>query len=137
MPKGQKNKQLRKQWDNMATLTKKQQAEQAEARETLRKMFGELEYKTVYTVLRHVSSSGMSRDISLKMVAKNGALRDITYLACIAMGEKPKDKNGNRVVRVGGCGMDMGFHVVYNLSYSLYRDEGLDRAGYVLRHEWA
>ena len=25
-------------------------------------------------------------------------------------------------IRVGGCGMDMGFHVVYNLSRALYRD---------------
>jgi hypothetical protein len=137
MPKGQRNKQQRKQWDRMATLTKKQQSEQQEARETLRQMFGERDRKTVYTILRHVSSSGMSRDISLKMLDGDGTLRDITYLACIAMGDKPKDKNGNRVVRVGGCGMDMGFHVVYNLSYSLYRDVGLDRPGYVLHHEWA
>lgn len=121
----------------MATLTKKQQTEQQEARETLRQMFGERDRKTVYTILRHVSTSGMSRDISLKMLDEDGTLRDITYLACIAMGEKCKERNGSRVVRVGGCGMDMGFHVVYNLSYSLYREDGLDRAGYVLRHEWA
>jgi hypothetical protein len=121
----------------MATLTKKQQSEQQEARETLRQMFGDNDRKTVYTILRHVSSSGMSRDISLKTLDHDGTLRDITYLACIAMGDKPKDKNGSRVVRVNGCGMDMGFHVVYNLSYSLYRDVGLDRAGYVLHHEWA
>lgn len=124
----------------MTTQTKKQQTEQAEAQETLRQMFGGIGgegTKRVYTILRHVSSSGMSRDISLKMLGDDGTLRDITYLACIAMGEKPKDKNGSRVVRVNGCGMDMGFHVVYNLSYSLYRKDGVERAGYVLRHEWA
>ncbi len=121
----------------MTTQTKKQQTERQEARETLLAMFGERDRKTVYTILRHVSSSGMSRDISLKMLDDDGMLRDITYLACVAMGDKCKEKNGNRVVRVGGCGMDMGFHVVYNLSYSLYAMNGIERAGYVLRHEWA
>lgn len=120
----------------MATLTKKQQAEQQEARETLRSLLDGKEKKTVYTILRYVSSSGMSRDISLLTVDNDGSLRDITWLACHAMGEKPKDKHGRWVVRVGGCGMDMGFHVVYNLSYALYGKE-TDRAGYVLRHEWA
>jgi len=118
--------------------TKKAQllAERDDARATLRQMFDGRERKTVYTILRHVSSSGMSRDISLLTVSDDGTLRDITWLACHAMDEKPKDKHGRWVVRVGGCGMDMGFHVVYNLSYALYGKE-TDRAGYVLHHEWA
>lgn len=108
-----------------------------EARETLRQMFGEHDRKTVYTILRHVSSSGASRDISLVTVDDDGTLRDITWLACHAMGDKPKDRHGKWVVRAVGGGMDMGMHVVWNLSYCLYRDEGLDRPGYVLRHQWA
>ena len=104
------------------------------ARMKLREMFAKQDRPTVYTVLRHVSQSGMSRDISLKTV-EDGQIRDITYTVAIALGEKPKDKNGQRVIRVNGCGMDMGFHLVYSLSSVLYPNE--DRAGYKLSHEWA
>ena len=104
------------------------------ARMKLRELFAGQDRPTVYTVLRHVSQSGMSRDISLKTV-EDGQIRDITYTASIALGEKPKDKNGQRVIRVNGCGMDMGFHLVYGLSSVLYGHE--DRGGYKLSHEWA
>jgi hypothetical protein len=104
------------------------------ARMELREMFAKQDRPTVYTVLRHVSQSGMSRDISLFIVEDN-RLRNITYTVAIALGEKPKDKNGQRVIRVNGCGMDMGFHLVYSLSSVLYGHE--DRAGYKLSHEWA
>jgi hypothetical protein len=104
------------------------------ARMELREMFAKQDRPTVYTVLRHVSQSGMSRDISLFIVEDN-RLRNITYTVAIALGEKPKDKNGQRVIRVNGCGMDMGFHLVYSLSSVLYGHE--DRGGYKLSHEWA
>lgn len=104
------------------------------ARMELREMFAKQDRPTVYTVLRHVSQSGMSRDISLFIVEDN-RLRNITYKVAIALGEKPKDKNGQRVIRVNGCGMDMGFHLVYGLSSVLYPNE--DRGGYKLSHEWA
>lgn len=114
--------------------TKMQLQEREEARQKLRDIFAEQKRPTIHTVLRHVSQSGMSRDISL-LTTENGALRNITYLAGQAMGEKVKDRNGQWVIRVNGCGMDMGFHLVYNLSHSLY--EGSDRAGYVISQEWA
>jgi hypothetical protein len=42
-----------------------------------------------------------------------------------------KDKFGDRNgIRVGGCGMDMGFHLVYTLSRALFDD------GYYVKHEW-
>lgn len=104
------------------------------ARMKLRELFTEQSKPTVYTVLRHVSQSGMSRDISLFIVEDN-RLRNITYTASIALGEKVKDKNGQRVIRVNGCGMDMGFHLVYSLASVLYPNE--DRAGYKLSQEWA
>ena len=121
----------------MTTQTKKQQTEQQEALEKLRQMFKGRDRATVYTILRHVSASGASRDMSLVTVDDDGTLRDITWLACHAMGDKPKDRHGRWVIRAVGGGMDMGMHVVWNLSYCLYRDEGMERAGYVLRHEWA
>lgn len=94
---------------------------------------------TVYTVLRSVSSSGMSRTLSLK-VAKDGKILDLTYYASIVLDWPLVEVNGSRALRVGGCGMDMGFHTVYTLSRVLFREEGEKMhcdAGYALNHAWA
>jgi Arc/MetJ family transcription regulator len=88
---------------------------------------------TVYTVLRSVSSSGMTRHISLK-VAQGDDIYDITYLAAQAMGDKLHDRNGWNTIKVNGCGMDMGFSVVYNLSSVLFA--GQERAGYKIAQRW-
>jgi hypothetical protein len=32
-------------------------------------------------------------------------------------------KHGHNAVVVSGCGMDMGFHLVYELSHALYGDQ--------------
>lgn len=74
---------------------------------------------TVYTVLRHVSKSGMSRDISLHIVTQD-SIRTITYLAALALGDKVKEVGGVSAIRVNGCGMDMGWNLVYCLSNALY-----------------
>jgi hypothetical protein len=87
----------------------------------------------VYTILRHVSASGMSRNISL-VIAQGDEIIDITYYAAHAMGDKVSESKGHRVIRVNGCGMDMGFHLVYNLSSVLFN--GQERAGYVLKQGW-
>lgn len=73
---------------------------------------------TVFTILRHVSRSGMLRHITLHIMGaeKDGTL-DITHLAAKAMGEKRADNGG---IKMGGCGMDMGFSLVYSLSTILY-----------------
>lgn len=76
---------------------------------------------TVRCVLRHVSSSGMTRRISLFVVA-GGSLQSLDYLAALVLGDK-QHKDGGIVV--SGCGMDMGFHLVYNLGRVLY-PEGFD-----------
>ena len=55
------------------------------------------------------------------------------------------DKTGG--LRVSGCGMDMGFHVVYNLGYALWPDGTPEPhgtrngapdsdGGYALKHRW-
>jgi hypothetical protein len=89
---------------------------------------------TVYTVLRSVSRSGMLRSISLKIIRTDGArpyLMDITGYAGDLL-EYSRGKDGG--LRVSGCGMDMGFHVVYNLSRVLF---GIaDKGGYALQQEW-
>jgi hypothetical protein len=104
------------------------------ARIRLREILAAQEKPTIYTVLRHVSSSGMSRDISLKTV-HDGELIDITYTVAEALGDKVNHKNSFTAIRVGGCGMDMGFHLVYSLSSVLYSNE--ERAGYKVSQVWA
>ena len=110
---------------------------------------------TVYTVLRHVSRSGMQREIGVGLLKDGVDLHPNWAVAC-ALGERLGKRDG---VIVGGCGMDMGFHLVYNLSYVLF-PQGLactgkncnsndhsngDRnykrhmhksGGYALRHRW-
>src|SRR5690606_9201370 len=71
----------------------------------------------VYCTLRSVSRSGMTRHISLAIV-EGDSLRDITYKAAVATGDK-YDHDAGAIV-VGGCGMDMGFSIVYNLGRALY-----------------
>mgnify|MGYP003151226716 CR=1 FL=1 len=114
-------------------MTKKQikEQEKQEALETLRKMIPE--GSTVFTVLRKVSQSGMSRNISL-VVFKDDGQRQYTlhpnYTASKLLGWKLVEKWGHSAIRVSGCGMDMGFHLVYTLGQILYGD------GYKLKQEW-
>lgn len=117
-------------------ITKKTQlaVDKELARMRLRELFAEQSKPTAYTVLRHVSQSGMSRDISVKTV-EDGQIRDITYTVAEALGEKIRYKNGHGVIRVGGCGMDMGFHLVYSLSSVLFPND--NRGGYIISQEWA
>lgn len=72
--------------------------------------------QTVYTVLRHVSKSGMSREISPLVMTSDGPL-DLTQYTATALGLKHGKRDG---VVMGGCGMDLGFHLVYLLSRRLY-----------------
>jgi hypothetical protein len=83
---------------------------------------------TIYTVLRHVSASGMSRRIDLYTFKDNKPVYLTGHYAMMQGEDPPKDG-----YKVGGCGMDMGFHLVYTLSSLLYKK---DRGGYELRHEW-
>lgn len=85
----------------------------------------------VYTILRHVSRSGMMRHISLVVNTKSEGLTDITWHVAKIL--RYPITNGP-ALKVGGCGMDMGFSVVYNLSAALYGHQ--ERGGYRLRHEW-
>ena len=97
-----------------------------------------MDTNTVYTILRGVSSSGITRYISLVVAGIDNtgkpALYDITYHASKVLGDKLTEKNGHRVIKVNGAGMDMGFHLVYSLSSVLYA--GQERAGYKLSHRW-
>lgn len=74
---------------------------------------------TVYCILRHVSSSGMSRVIDLKII-HDGAPLHIGYNVAKALGMSWDDRRNG--IKVGGCGMDMGFALVYELAHALFPD---------------
>lgn len=115
---------------------------------------------TVYTILRHCSSSGMSRVIDLIVIEKGNTNskgkaypRSIAHDASIVLGmNMHKNHYG---ITAGGCGMDMGFHLVYSLGSVLWGhgkdgdavkqkfvtgrngDTGAETdGGYLLRHSW-
>ena len=96
-------------------LTKTQQAEKLEAATKLREWLPP--GATVYTVVRHVSKSGMSRRIDLYTWIDGDKMFLSGYVGCVLDMRRPYNKDG---LKVDGCGMDMGFHVVYSLSYALW-----------------
>lgn len=123
-------------------------AEQTEAREFLLGLLKPSD--KLYTILRHVSRSGMSRRISVVFIRDNQPL-DISPAVGKVIGlpyrQRFEDPEG---VRIDGCGMDMGFEIVYLLGRALFpdgfktwpgywRNEPLDfdrDGGYALKQEW-
>lgn len=81
---------------------------------------------TVYTILRHTSRSGMMRHISVVVIRK-GRPHCIDYMVARALDYKQADNGG---LKVGGCGMDMGFHLIYRIASELFKD------GYAIEHSW-
>lgn len=73
---------------------------------------------TVGCVLLKRSSSGMYRHIKVLANTDEGPM-DISGLVSDAL-ECRWHEDGS--VGVGGCGMDMGFHIVYELGHTLFRD---------------
>lgn len=122
-------------------MTKASEREREEARQHLLKHLKP--GQTVYTVLRHVSRSGMSREISVVTKGEQGMLNH-DYHAAKLLGWNVGPHGG---IKVGGCGMDMGFHLVYQLGYSLWPN-GTDEVhgtrngepdtngGYALKQQW-
>ena len=105
---------------------------------------------TVQTVLRSVSKSGMYRRIDLYTI-KDGQMVYLSGYAGRVLGiNRHPNKQG---LGVSGCGMDMGFHLVYSLSHALFpkgfkttkktihrngtkNGERDNDGGYALHHEW-
>lgn len=91
------------------------------------------EGSTAYTILRHVSTSGMQRSISVLSIDATGptgpregvSIGWLSYNVHLALGVP--DDSAREAVKVRGCGMDMGFHLVSELSHVL---------GYTLNHRW-
>lgn len=105
---------------------------------------------TVYTVLRHVSASGMSRRISCFVMlkaskGKPAAPYCIDHLVAAVTGYRLAPRGEG--LKVGGAGMDMGFHLVYTLGCAFWpngtrrphgtRNGAPDRdGGYALKQRW-
>ncbi len=96
----------------------------------------------IYTVLRHVSASGMQRRLDVYMML-DGEPHRITNTVAHATGYGLKDSQ----IVVGGCGTDAGFSVVYSLGCALWpngtpephgtRNGRPDsEGGYALKHSW-
>ena len=118
-------------------MTKRQrQKEQAEARESLEKWLKP--GATLLTVIKNVSRSGMQRTIQVLFLSPRGSDVDVIYLGWnIAkfLGMRYDDKREGIVVN--GCGMDMGFHIINNLSMALFCPDKYDHdAAYSLKQRW-
>ena len=124
-------------------MTKKTYQERQEACAKLREMLKPGD--TITCILNHCSRSGMQRSIALAIGHANGSVEDISWMVARAIAMPFDQKRGG--VKVGGCGMDMGFAVVYELGAALWpkgtakphgtRNGELDRAGgYALKHRW-
>lgn len=97
----------------------------------------------VYTLLRSVASSGMSRRISV-MIVRDGEIENITGAVAAVTRYKVSDKGG---IVMSGCGQDMGFALVYALGRALWPEgtpephgtrngEPDSDGGYALKHSW-
>lgn len=110
----------------MRTRTKAAQAEIADA---LTRLHGWVKPgDTVYTVMDHVSSSGMSRAIRVVLLScsPEGKVADLhpNWAVGKVLGLRHWTRHGREqdALVVSGAGMDMGFHVVYSLARTLYPD---------------
>ena len=99
--------------------------ERNEAIEQLKKYV--TEGATVYTILRRVSPSGMTRHLDVFVLRENEPYR-LTWNVCKALGYSYDRKQ--EALKIGGCGMDMGFAVVYDLGLVLFKK------GNALNHRW-
>lgn len=81
---------------------------------------------TIYTVLRSVSKSGLSRSISFYIIDNKEIININYYIKTLLDYKFNKTRDG---LIVKGCGMDMGFHVVH----TLLRELGIDKK---IGHRW-
>jgi hypothetical protein len=105
-------------------MTTKQ--ETASAIEQLRELFPA--GSTAHTIIRHVSRSGMQRAISVLASTEDGGVQDVSWMVARAVGWRLHTHHDG--VKVDGCGMDMGFHLIYTMSQVVHGD------GYAVSQRW-
>ena len=111
----------------MASKSKNQQAADG-AKALLINEYHITEGTAVHVAIRYVSTNGMSRAMSFFVIDDNSmgeaVLFNITQLVADALKMRSvRDKHDDLVVRVYGCGMDMAWHMVSNLSSALFNDD--------------
>jgi hypothetical protein len=113
-------------------MTRNLTTDQHEAIDQLRELLPE--GSTVWTIVRHVSRSGMLRHISPFIITNQSygpdtfVPHDLAYLVARAgIFTRPRDGEG---LKIHGAGMDMGFHLVYTIGQVIHGD------GYKLNHRW-
>jgi len=82
---------------------------------------------TIYTYVQYVNTMGTSRRVVV-FVVNDGKIVNISYYVAKYLGLRYNRDWG--AVVVSGCGEDVGFKVVHELSYSLFGD------GYKLKQKW-
>ena len=104
---------------------------------------------TVHTIVESVSRSGMSRTIRAVVMKNGGDGQPYTLHPNHSISKLlglPRAKRGDGV-KIDGCGMDMGFQLVYLLGAALWPDgtpephgkrngEPDSAGGYALKHRW-
>ena len=136
-------------------MTTKATTEKEEARAELLKILSPGD--TVYTILRHVSKSGMTRHIDVYTIQDNKPFYLTAYVSKLCGIRRLPASASMWSLVVGGCGMDMGYHVVYCLGRALWPDGAMSArhfadksyktgrngstepetdGGYMLRHAW-
>jgi len=103
---------------------------------------------TVHTILDHVSRSGMSRDIRVIVMKTDDKgepyILHPNYLVSQVLGVPQAKRDG---LKMGGCGMDMGFQLVYCLGAAMWpkgtakphgtrNGEPDSDGGYALKQRW-
>jgi hypothetical protein len=129
-------------YPNDKRLTKKEgkRRQKEQALETLRGMIKPSD--RIYCTVRHVARSGMSRAIDFYII-QGDRMAELTGLIALALDYRM----AKRGLTVTGCGMDMGFAVVYSLGHALWPNGTLEPhgtrngepdtdGGYALKHEW-
>jgi len=131
----------------MERMRKPTPEEREEAKDFLLKVQNLKPGDKIYTILRHVSRSGMSRRISTVLIRDNQPIDISPGVARVLDYPYYWDREG---IKIDGCGMDMGFELVYNLGRALFpngfktwegywRNEPLDfdnDGGYAFKQEW-
>ena len=91
---------------------------------------------TIYFIVKQVSNSGAYRHITfykfdIKDEFAEGENRVTKYWLTRLIGDalEYKFKDKTECLGISGGGMDMGFHVIYQLGHALFGD------GYALKHE--
>lgn len=77
----------------------------------------------LYTNVNHVSRSGMMRYISVTHINNNIPCKLDRFISIALDWKQGRNRFGDfDGIKVSGCGMDMGFHLIYTLSSALFDD---------------